>query len=160
MEIQKIKIPLPMPINSFAMSVGVDPGTVNLGIAVIEGHLDVPYATLYQIKMERSNDPIERMKLAQEIMNQCVFWYHSPMIATIEGSAFSSHFRQTELAEVRAAVALWCVQRGFSTKIVNPGTIRKKVLGNGKALPHEVWTDLAETPDAAQALACAYYPLA
>jgi Holliday junction resolvasome RuvABC endonuclease subunit len=159
MEIQKIKIPLPMPINQFAMSVGVDPGTVNMGIAVIEGYLNNPYAILYQIKMERNSDPIERMKLAQEVISQCVFWYHMPMVATIEGSAFSAAYRQTELAEIRAAVALWCVAKGFTTKIVNPSTIRKAVLGNGKLLPHEVWTDLAEVPDAAQALCCAYLPM-
>lgn len=141
------------------MSVGIDPGSVNMGIAIIEGYLDKPYAILYQVKMERSGDPIERMKLVQEVMSQCVFWYHSPMVATIEGSAFSANYRQTELAEIRAAIALWLVGKGFPTKIVNPGTIRKAVLGNGKTLPHEVWTDLAEVPDAAQALCCAYFPI-
>lgn len=159
MEIQKIKIPLPIPITKFVMSIGIDPGSSNMGVAVIEGWLDSPYAVVYQIKMERSGDPIERMQLAQDIMSQCVFYYSSPMIATIEGAAFSSHFRQTELAEIRAAVALWCIQKGFTTKIVNPLTIRKTVLGSAKLLPHEVWTDLAKVPDAAQALACAYFPL-
>jgi Holliday junction resolvasome RuvABC endonuclease subunit len=158
-DIQKIRFELPLPIKTFAMSVGIDPGSVHMGIAVIEGYLNNPYAILYQIKMKRNDDPIERMKLAQEIMDQCVFWYHMPMVATIEGSAFSATYRQTELAEIRAAVALWLVSKGFPTKIVNPGTIRKAVLGNGKLLPHEVWKDLAEVPDAAQALACAYYPL-
>jgi len=158
MEIQKIKIQLPIPINQFIMSVGIDPGSANMGVAVIEGWLDSPYAVVYQIKMERSGDPIERMQLAQDIMSQCVFYYRSPMVATIEGSAFSEHYRQTELAEIRAAIALWCVSKGFTTKIVNPGTIRKAVLGNGKAKPHEVWTNLAHIPDAAQALACAYLP--
>jgi len=148
-----------MPINHFAMSVGIDPGTTNMGIAVIEGYMDNPYAVLYQIKMERDSDPIERMKLAQDIMNQCIFYYHSPMVATIEGSAFSEHYRQTELAEIRAAVALWLVDKGFPTKIVNPMTIRKKVLGNGKLHPDEVWTELKDVPDACQALCCAYYPL-
>jgi len=159
MQIEKIQIPLPMPIKVFAMSVGVDPGTTNMGIAVIEGYLNNPYAVLYQIKMERNDDPIERMKLAQEVMSQCIYYYRSPMVATIEGSAFSEHYRQTELAEIRAAVALWLVGKGFPTKIVNPGTIRKAVLGNGKLKPHEVWTDLKDIPDAAQALCCAYLPM-
>lgn len=159
MEIQKIKIPLPMPITKFVMSVGIDPGTTNMGIAVIEGYLDNPYAILYQIKMERDSDPIERMKLVQDVMSQCVFFYREPMVATIEGSAFSEHYRQTELAEIRAAVALWLIGKGFPTKIVNPMTIRKKVLGSGKLHPDEVWTDLIETPDACQALACAYFPV-
>lgn len=158
-EIQKTKINLPIPINQFAFSVGVDPGTVNMGIAVIEGKLNNPYATLYQVKMERKTDPIERIKTAQEIMSQCIFWYQMPMMATIEGSAFSSHYRQTELAEIRASVALWCIQKGFTTKIANPLTIRKKVFGNAKLKPHEVWTEINKMPDAAQALACAYLPL-
>jgi len=159
MEIQKIKIPLPLPITRFVMSVGCDPGSVNMGIAIIEGYLDNPYAVLYQIKMERNGDPIERMKLVQEVMSQCIFYYQEPMIATIEGSAFSKGFRQTELAEIRAAVALWLMGKGFPTAIVNPMTIRKKVLGSAKLKPHEVWTDLAKIPDAAQALCCACFPL-
>ena len=159
MEIQRIKIPLPLPITRFVMSVGCDPGSVNMGIAIIEGYLDNPYAVLYQIKMERSGDPIERMKLVQDVMSQCIFYYREPMIATIEGSAFSKEFRQTELAEIRAAVALWLMGKGFPTAIVNPMTIRKKVLGSAKLKPHEVWTDLAKTPDAVQALCCAYFPL-
>jgi Holliday junction resolvasome RuvABC endonuclease subunit len=141
------------------MSVGIDPGTVNLGIAIIEGNLDKPYAILYQIKMERSNDPIERIKLVQEVMTSCVYWYSSPMVATIEGSAFSANYRQTELAEIRTSIALWCIQKGFPTKIVNPLTIRKHVLSNAKLKPHEVWTDLKDVPDAAQALCCAYLPM-
>jgi len=148
-----------MTINAFVMSVGIDPGTTNMGIAIIEGYLDNPYAILYQIKLERSSDPVERIKIAQEVMTQCVFWYHSPMVATIEGAAFSSHYRQAELAEIRASIALWCVQKGFPTKIISPMTIRKKVFGNGKLHPDEVWTDLEKTPDAAQALACAYFPI-
>ena len=159
MEIQKIKIPLPMPINSFAMSIGIDPGSVNMGIAIIEGNLDKPYAILYQIKMERNADPIERIKLAQEVMNSCIWWFSMPMLVTIEGSAFSERYRQTELAEIRASIALWCIQKGFQTKIVPPLTIRKKVFGSAKILPTEAWQDLSKTPDAAQALACAYYPL-
>lgn len=159
MEMQKIKIPLTMPINSYAMSVGIDPGSVNMGIAVIEGNLDDPYAILYQIKMERNPDPIERIKLAYEVMNSCIWWFSFPMLATIEGSAFSEHYRQTELAEIRASVALWCVQKGFQTKIVPPLTIRKKVFGNAKVLPTEIWQDLKDTPDACQALCCAYFPL-
>ena len=141
------------------MSVGCDPGSVNMGIAIIEGYLDNPYAVLYQIKMERSSDPIERMKLVRDIMSRCIFYYREPIVATIEGSAFSKGFRQTELAEIRAAIALWLVDKGFPTKIVNPMTIRKKVLGNAKLKPHEVWTDLAKIPDAAQALCCSYFPL-
>jgi len=149
-----------MPINSYAVSIGIDPGSVNMGIAIIEGELDKPYAILYQVKLVRSNDPIERIKLAQEVMNSCIcWWFNVPMLTTIEGSAFSEHYRQTELAEIRTSVALWCIQKGFPTKIIPPLTIRKKVFGSAKILPTEAWQDLSKTPDAAQALACAYYPL-
>ena len=158
-EIQKMKINLPIPINKFAFSVGVDPGTANMGIAVIEGKLDNPYAIIFQVKIERSYDPIERIRATQEIMSQCVFWYQMPMVATVEGSAFSSRYRQTELAEVRTSAALWCIQKGFATEIINPLTIRKEVFGDSKLKPHEVWVELKKMPDAAQALACAYYPL-
>lgn len=157
-KIKAFKVELPIPINSFHQSIGIDPGTTHLGIAVIEGHLENPYAYLFQIIMERQDSPINRIKEAQHAMSDCIFWYDPPNYATIEGASFGAMYRQVELAEIRAAIAIWCMQKGYSeTYIVPPMTLRKKVLGNGRAIPHEVWTGLPS--DATQALVCAYYPL-
>jgi Holliday junction resolvasome RuvABC endonuclease subunit len=155
--IRAFKVELPVPIQGFHQSIGVDPGTTHLGIAVIEGYMDNPYAYLFQVDIERQDNPINRIKEAQNIMSDCVNWYHLPNYATIEGASFANNYRQVELAEVRASIALWCLSKGFETVIVPPTTLRKGVLGSGKAIPHEVWTGLP--PDAVQALVCAYFPL-
>lgn len=156
-KIQAYKVELPIPIFSFKQSIGIDPGTTHLGIAVIEGYLEHPYAYLFQITMERQEDAINRIKEAQNTMSDCINWYTPPNYAVIEGAAYSAKFRQVELAEVRTAIALWCMNKGFETHIIAPNTLRKKVLGNGRLLPHVVWTGLPS--DVTQALCCAYYPL-
>lgn len=156
-KISAFKVELPVPIKNFHQSIGCDPGTTHLGIAVIEGYLDNPYAYLFQVELTRDENPINRIKDTQYTMSDCINWYHLPNYAVIEGASYYPPYRQVELAEVRAAIALWCMSKGFETFIIPPKEIREKVLGSGKAIPHEVWTGLP--PDATQALVCAYYQL-
>lgn len=157
-KIQAYKVELPVPIQSFNQSIGIDPGTTHLGIAVIEGYLDHPYAYLFQVTLERDKNPINRIRDAQNAISDCINWYHMPNYAIIEGASYyKAMYRQVELAEVRTAIALWCMNKGFETYIPTPTAIRKKVLGNGKLKPDEVWTGLPA--DATQALCCAYFSL-
>jgi Holliday junction resolvasome RuvABC endonuclease subunit len=135
------------------MCLGFDPGTTNLGIAVIEPEVN-SHATLFQIKLVRRKDAIERMRGIQYLMWDCINWLSYKYKAVIEGASFGNPYRQVELAEVRATIALWCLDRGESM-IIPPNTIRKAVFGNGKIKAHEVWENLP--PDAAAALSCAYY---
>lgn len=156
-KIKAFKVELPVPINSFNQSIGIDPGTTHLGIAVIEGYLDHPYAYVFQIDIERQDNPINRIREAQNSMSECINWYHLPNYAVIEGASYYPPYRQVELAEIRTSIALWCLNKGFETYIIPPKTIRKKVLGDGDKIPHEEWTGLPH--DATQALVCAYVPL-
>ena len=56
------------------MLVGIDPGTVNLGIAILDvpsTSKDVWQATLYQIKFaRRAIDVLGRIKTVQEVLDQ------------------------------------------------------------------------------------------
>ena len=153
--IKRLKIEPPFPdIDISDVCVfGYDPGTTRMGIASIWNGT----VTINEIKAVRSADPVERIMLNQNIMSHCVslFTYHCTMV--IEGSGFSKGFRQTELAEVRASAALWAIKFELTPIIVNPLTIRKVVFGSGKTRAEEVWSDLP--PNAASALACAYYCL-
>lgn len=162
MEIQRIKIQLPMPIHSYNIYVGVDPGTVNLGLAIINGYLTNPQGELFQIKIERDKNPVLRVETAwvlmTEIIGNTLPYYSGAMKAVVEGAAYmASRYRQVELAEIRASIVLWLVAHRFKVEIVPPNTLRKAVFGSAKILPHEAWKDLNLPKDAAQALACAYY---
>jgi Holliday junction resolvasome RuvABC endonuclease subunit len=133
------------------MCVGIDPGTTNLGICVLWDQLKI--FDLYQIKIERDADPIQRIIDAQQIMSACVTSYPYTINVCIEGASFGDRFRQVELAEQRASIALWALNRKFKVSIVPPNTIRKKAFGSAKIKAHEVWTNIPQ--DCAAALSCA-----
>ena len=135
------------------MYVGFDPGTANLGIAVIDDNIK-----LFQIKIEnKPKDPIKRMKLANKLLSHCVNSYKYNTVLVIEGAAFSKRYREAELSEVRATAVWWGIKNGFDVQMYVPNKIRKAVFGSGKKRPQEEWASLP--PDAANALACAWYPL-
>ena len=133
------------------MFVGIDPGTKHLGIAVINESL----IKLFQITIDRPKNPIVRMKLIREIFAKCVNSYQYNTVLVIEGSAFSKAYREAELSEVRATAVWWGLGNGFDVFMFQPNTIRKVVFGNGKTKAQDVWKELP--PDAANALACAWY---
>jgi len=146
------KLPMDFPIQNMCM--GIDPGTVNFGLAVIHQYM-YPYATLFQIKLERIPDAVNRIRNIQYVLSDCVNTFSYKPLAVIEGASFGG-YRQVELAEIRASCVLWCLKHGMDVSIVPPRTIRKKVFDNGKRLAHEEWTDLEPDKDAADALSCAY----
>ena len=135
---------------------GCDPGTTKFGLA----YLWKSICHIYEIRIIRSSDPVVRILLTQEIMSNCFFMFDYAPLMVIEGSSFASNYRQVELAEVRAAAVLWAIQYGIKPSIVPPMSIRKQVFGSAK-LRAEVEWDLREYPreypNAASALACAYF---
>jgi len=78
-----------------------------------------------------------------------------PRKMIIEGSAFGARFRQVELGEARATMAIWGKDHRFDVQIIAPNSIRKNVFGNGKIKAQEVWSGLPN--DALAALSCIYY---
>lgn len=130
---------------------GVDPGTTHFGLAVVHSSS----THIYQVKMERSEKALTRMLSAQNVLTQCINYLGKNPIAIIEGAAFSSPYRQVELAEIRTACALWFYKFDIDVEIIPPATIRKKVFGSGKI--KNPWSNISN--DCAAALGCAFYIL-
>lgn len=147
-----IKLEPPLPNTSEHVLFGVDPGTTKLGLAYLWRNV----CHIYEIKIKRNCDPVVRILLNQEIMSKCLRMFDFAPLMVIEGSSFANNYRQVELAEIRASSVLWAIQHGVKPSIIPPSSIRKKVFGSAK-LRAEVEWDLREYPDAASALACAYY---
>lgn len=146
-----VRIDPPLPSNySEHVRFGVDPGTTKLGLAFLWRNV----CHIYQVSIRRNSDPVERILLTQRIMSRCLNMFDFAPYMIIEGSSFTG-YRQTELAEVRAAAVLWGIPHGIKSQIIQPLSVRKKVFGSAK-LRAEVEWDLREYSDAASALACAY----
>lgn len=148
--ITEARIVPPFPVTTDHVLFGVDPGTTKMGLAYIWKSV----CHIYEIDIERSPDAVNRIILAQVIMSKCLIMFDYAPIMVIEGSSFSG-FREVELAEIRASCVLWAVGHGIKPHIVPPLTIRKGVFGSGKTKAEVQWANLP--PDAASALACAYY---
>lgn len=154
-KVMRIQIVPPMEMNRKGIFMGIDPGTRNLGIAVLHTCNGNPECILFQVMMERSDDPITRTVGVGKLLSRCVNWFCFPMYACIEGASFGDRYRQVELAEVRAASMIWCDTHEFKTKVVPPLTIRKEIFGNARTKAREIWTGIP--PDCADALGCAYF---
>lgn len=152
--ITELKIDPPIKTTREENLFGVDPGTTHLGLAFIWRSS----CHIFEAKIVRSADPVERISLTQEIMNKCFTIHDYTSFMTIEGSSFNSGYRQVELAEVRAAAVLWGLDHEMKTIIIPPMSIRKAVFGSAK-LRAEIEWDLRKYPNAASALACAYYSM-
>ena len=157
----------PIPLTSFGTWIGIDPGTVNFGLATMLSWDEQDKAKLYQIKFERQDTVDVRLLLTNEVMETIVkdkqkFSFKCPHWTVIEGASFGNNFRQVELAEQRGFLVWWGMKRGYRVQVVPPTTIRKVVFGSGKVKAHEAW-QLDGIPknkqpnDALAALACAYY---
>ena len=147
-----VKLELPLSNTSEHVQMGVDPGTTRLGLAYIWRNI----CHIYEVKIVRNPDAVVRILLMQDIMSECLQMFDFAPLMVIEGSSFGEHYRQVELAEIRASAVLWAIKHGVRPKIVPPSSIRKQVLGSAKLRPEIQW-DLQEYPNAANALACAYY---
>jgi len=145
-----LKIEPPFINLSEHTKMGIDPGTTKMGLAYIWKNI----CHVYEIKIKRNPDPVGRILLTQDILSICFSMFDYAPLMTIEGSSFSG-YREVELAEVRASAVLWAVKHGITPQIVPPLSIRKNVFGSAKIRAEVRWSELP--PDAASALACAYF---
>lgn len=139
--------------------IGLDPGYRKMGMAIIWPNNT--RANAYQFDLNRfefTNDqshvPLQRMLLVQKAIGQVlIFAGHTK--AVVEGSSYAERFKQTQLAEARAAAILKLHDYEIDVAVIPPLKIRKNVFGDGKTKAKDLWPDLK--PDAAAALACALY---
>lgn len=144
------------PVPKSWIVIGVDPGTVHLGLARL--HVSTGCGYLYQVTFkDRLQDPIKRMGRSQMVLSRFFHGVYLEGEMVIEGASFADRYRQTELAEIRAAIALWGVNEHLKVQFIPPNTIRKQVFGNGRTKATDYWPSLASFPDAAAALSCALY---
>ena len=152
-EFYEIGIDIPVSSGTY---IGIDPGTVHLGIAQVNQFKSM----VWEITLIRNPNPVIRILDMKDILQSVLYMNNSyiPTHVTIEGVSFADTYRQVELAEQRAATVIY-LKELFSSiqeiRIVAPNSIRKKVFGNGKTKAQDVWKDIP--PNAASALACAYY---
>jgi len=147
----------PSILHSFDSYIGIDPGTVNFGVA----GTFFDRMRLFQVTLDRDKDAIKRIDTFGFIMSflETMIDVNRSTHLVIEGSGFgSSPFRQVELAECRTAIVCWMKSRNVDNiKIAPPNTIRKAVFGGGKVLAQDIWDNTEIPNDALAALSCLYY---
>jgi hypothetical protein len=140
------------------MLIGVDPGTVNLGIAVLDipNGINLVYeAQLYQVRFaQRAINTLGRIKAVQEILDQIRIPKFQKSVI-IEGASYGDKYRQVEMEDVRASAVIWFDKHNACCQVIAPNTIRKNAFGSAKIVAHEYWKELSKYPDAAAALSCA-----
>ena len=134
------------------MSIGCDPGTVHLGIAIVRPKQAVK---LYKVTLKRHKKALLRLLAVQQVLGHTIGYFSDHAIAIIEGASYGARYRQVELAEVRAAMMLWFHEYNIEPHIVPPTTIRKQVFGSGKT--KNPWSNLPD--DLAASLGCAFYTI-
>lgn len=150
-KIEQVEVSPPYPIPD-GMFIGLDPGTTNYGICVLyKGKCKT-----YKVRSQRDKNPVVRMLNTKSLLNYIINYQEYTVNVCIEGASYGDIYRQVELAEIRAASALWALDRGMKAVIAQPAEIRKKVFGNGTIKGKELWKGIL-SGDAADAIVCAYF---
>ena len=149
---------------------GVDPGTVVLGFAVVEIHpKSKRILELGTLKLSQFPDHAERLSTIHRRLTQ-VIGTHKPSVMAIESPFFGKN-AQSMLKLGRAQGVCMAAAMGLEVKVVEyaPRKIKQSVTGNGNAskeqvckmLENEFSLDmsrvLADATDALGAAMCHYY---
>lgn len=132
---------------------GVDPGITNLGFAFISPR----GGELYQCTLPSKQGAVDRIRDVRGLTTYLIALNPIPAFSCVEYAAHGAPYRQTALAESRAAALAALTDARAHPQTAAPLSIRKVVFGNGKIRAEETWPELPK--DAASALACALYPL-
>jgi hypothetical protein len=144
--------PIPQEYITF---VGIDPGTRNMGLALIQNG----QGRAFDIHLPPCPTRIESIKLIQFSIQYLMenFWSDGfgkgCWILHIEDAAFGMKFGQVQLAESRCSAMMYFAPHA-AINIIAPARIRKTVFGGGKIKAETVWDIL---PNAGAALSCAVY---
>jgi Holliday junction resolvasome RuvABC endonuclease subunit len=149
--IEQIEIvpPFEIPKGEF---IGLDPGTTNFGICILENNR----CRTYKIKSLRDKNPVVRMVNTKNLLSYVINYFQFINYVCIEGASYGDIYRQVELAEIRAASVFWALEHKMEVKIAQPSEIRKRVFGNGTIKGKDIWKKYL-SGDAADAVACAYF---
>ncbi len=152
---------LQIALSKSDVKIGIDPGTTNVGIAVISDGIDCFELTFPSERLAIPRALTIRLGLTDLVYGYQPLWdklsVAVDILVAVEASAYSMRFRNTELAEGRITQSMWFVDN-FNLPpeqciFLTPQAIRKSVFGNGKTKAEAVWSEIK--PDAASALAVA-----
>jgi len=115
------------------------------------------YALLYETTLDRADSMLDRMLMARNAIitianDSDLLCMDAVTCAVIEGASFGARYRQVELAEQRAVIALWFHEQGIEIKVKPPQSVRLQAFGSAKIKAKELWPDLP--PNAVAALGC------
>lgn len=160
--------------NKGVIILGVDPGTVAMGFAVVEcrGKKFTPLV-LDALKMSWTHDVFERLNRIYETMDRIIKQY-KPNEFAIEAPFFGKNVQSMLKLGRAQGVAIACaLQHKLPVAEYSPKKVKQSITGNGNAQKEQVWimlqriTGLPENAaqggfDATDALAvaiCHYYQL-
>jgi crossover junction endodeoxyribonuclease RuvC len=118
---------------------GIDPGTIRMGVGLITSEKDEMQIVLAETIKTHSKRPIsERLKQLYQSLSE-IFQIYRPDEVALESVLFSKDFRSAiKIGEARAIAML--VSSQFSVPICeySPTSVKKAVCGNGQAKKHQV----------------------
>lgn len=136
---------------------GIDPGNKNMGLTILPTS-PISHPRCYEIVYPSERSAILRLQSIKTALNDIMnYWGECNMLVSVEASAYSMRYRNTELAEARIIAAEWFLDeyKLTATNFVfpTPQAIRKAVFGSAKIKAEIQWPQLKG--DAASSLAVA-----
>ncbi|MCU0375522.1 MAG: crossover junction endodeoxyribonuclease RuvC [Chitinophagaceae bacterium] len=159
-----------MAMANDAIILGIDPGTVVMGIAVVHCKASkIHLLHLDNLRMSWTQDVFERLQRIYVRVDEVIGTY-KPVHFAIEAPFYGKNVQSMLKLGRAQGVALACaLQHGLPVAEYSPKKVKQAITGNGNADKEQVWgmlqkmTGLTEKPkgfDASDALAvavCHYY---
>lgn len=125
-----------------------------MGVAIIKPPF---YFFAFQVTLDDADNVVERITNTIDVVKRILYSQgHTMKRACVERAAYSKLYGQVNLSESRTAAVMALMMANQGTILVpSPGSIRKVVFGKSTIRAEETWTNIG--PDAASALACAFY---
>ncbi|MBM3441964.1 MAG: crossover junction endodeoxyribonuclease RuvC [Bacteroidetes bacterium] len=152
-------------LNPSRIILGVDPGTVVMGYALLEvGTSGMCMRSMDVYRLDTRVEMFERLRSIQALIHQLIVDY-DPMELAIEAPFFGKNVQSMlKLGRSQGVVIGAALAKGLSVSEYSPRSIKQSITGNGNASKERVWYMLqhtlgfrAELPrlDASDALAVA-----
>lgn len=143
---------------------GIDPGTFQMGIGIVEGGGGAyQLLTFETVRISKKLSSPERLKEVYEAVGEAIERF-SPSVLAVENVFFGKNVQSlVRIGEARACVLLAAAGRGVSVVEYPPARIKQSICGNGQASKFQVQQmvrrllrmKIAPPTDAADALAVA-----
>jgi crossover junction endodeoxyribonuclease RuvC len=151
---------------------GVDPGTVIMGYALLEvGSTPPSVIAMDEVRLDTKAEMFDRLRSVHEVV-QGLISRHRPHELAIEAPFYGKNVQSMlKLGRAQGVVIAAALAEGLPVKEYSPRSIKQAITGNGNATKERVWLMLQHTlgiraeltrMDASDALAvavCHYYAL-